>query len=94
MRTIVKVALPVFAFMLASAAAFSTEGSNIDPAENAMVIEGFIQNPSSTTCLPVEVDCTTNITGQICMSSEATPRQVWQKNSANACVLTLYKVIH
>lgn len=94
MKTIVKLALPVLAFTLASAAAYNTNESKISEAENALVIEGFIQNPSATECTSVPVDCTTINTGQICMSSEATPRQVWKKNAANACVLTLYKVIH
>lgn len=93
MKTIVKVVLPMMAFTLASAAAFNTHESKIAEADNALVIEGFIQNPSPTNCLAVEVDCTTAVTGQICMSSEATPRQVWHKNSANACVVTLYKVL-
>lgn len=95
MKTIVKVALPVLAFTLASAAAFNTNESKISEAENALAIQGFIQDPSPTTCLEVEVDdCTTLNTGEICMSNEATPRQVWHKNSAHACVVELYRVLH
>lgn len=94
MKTIIKVALPVLAFMLASAGAVSTNKAKVNKAEKTLLIEGFIQNPSPASCLSVSVDCTTINTGQVCMSSETTPRQVWAKNAANACVLNLYKVIH
>jgi len=93
MKTIVKVILPAVAFTLASAAAVSTNEAKIKESKKTVLITGFIQNPSPSSCLSVQVNCTTINTGQACMSSEATPRQVWKKNDANACVDNLYKII-
>ena len=94
MKTILKVILPVLAFTMASAAAVSTTEAKVTDAKKTVLITGFIQNPSPTNCLSVNVDCTTTNTAQTCMSSEAIPRQVWLKNAANACSVNLYKVIH
>jgi hypothetical protein len=94
MKTIVKVILPVLAFTLASAAAVSTNEKKVAEAKKPVAIFGYIQNPSAASCLQVSVDCSTTNTNQICMSSETIPRQVWLKNAANACNVTLYKVIH
>ncbi|CAM3625717.1 DUF6520 domain-containing protein [Flavobacterium gelidilacus] len=94
MRTFVKVILPVLAFTLASAAAVGTKTAKVEEANKPVLITGFIQNPSPLNCKPVQVDCSEAITEQTCMSTEAIPRQVWKKNAANACSLTLYKVTH
>jgi hypothetical protein len=94
MKTILKVILPVLAFTMASAAAVSTNEAKVTEAKKTVLFSGFIQNPSPANCLSVSVDCTTTNTGQACMSSESTPRQVWKKNAANACSDNLYKVIH
>lgn len=93
MKTIVKVILPVLAFTLASAAAVSTNEAKIKESKKTVSISGYIQNPSSEDCLQVNVDCTPVNTGQLCMSSEATPRQVFDKNEGNACSVNLFKVI-
>ena len=94
MKTIAKVILPVLAFTMASAGAISTNDAKVNEAKKPLLITGFIQNPNPTNCLEVSVDCTPVNTGQICMTSEATPRQVWRKNAANQCSQNLYKVIH
>ncbi len=94
MKTIAKVILPVLAFTLASAGAIGTNEAKVSEAKKPLLITGFIQNPNPTNCQLVTVDCTPENTGQICMSSEATPRQVWRKNIANQCSLNLYKVLH
>lgn len=94
MKTIVKVILPVLAFTLASATAVSTNEAKIKESKKTVLIIGFIQNPSPSNCLSVAVDCAVIHSGQICMSSKTTPRQVWLKNEANACVVSLYKVVH
>lgn len=94
MKTIFKVILPVMAFTLASAAAIGTNEIKVEEAKKPVVITGYIQNPTQFNCLPVSVDCTTEVTTQICESSEATPRKVWRMNTGNACNLDLYKVIH
>lgn len=93
MKTILKVFLPILAFTLASAAAVSNNETKVADAKKPL-ITGFIQNPSAASCLQVSVDCQQTFTNQVCMSSESTPRQVWLKNAANACSVTLYKVIH
>ncbi|WP_051269649.1 DUF6520 family protein [Flavobacterium suncheonense] len=94
MKTIAKVILPVLAFTLASAGAIGTNEAKVSEAKKPVLITGFIQNPNPNNCLEITVDCTPVNTGQICMSSEATPRQVWRKNIANQCSLNLYKVVH
>lgn len=93
MKNILKVILPVLAFTLASAGAVSTNDAKIKESKKTFLISGFIQNPSPSNCLAVSVDCTQTV-GAACMSSEATPRQVWLKNAANACSVNLYKVAH
>lgn len=94
MKTFLKVILPVLAFTLASAAAVETKAAKAEKAKNAVLITGYIQNPSPLNCEPVEVDCSINFTTVACMTSEATPRHVWEKNEANACNVTLYKVLN
>ena len=94
MKTYVKLILPVLAFTLASAAAVGTKAAKNEKAKNAVLVTGFIQNPSPLNCEPIEVDCSSAVTDETCMTSEAIPRQVWDKNEANACNVTLYKVIH
>lgn len=93
MKNILKVILPVLAFTLASAGAVSTNNAKVKNAKKTVAIIGFIQNPTAASCLQVSVDCTTTNTGQNCMSSEATPRRVWNKNAANACSVNLFKVL-
>jgi hypothetical protein len=93
MRTFVKLLMPVMAFAFASAGAVSTNEAKISDAKKPL-ITGFIQNPTPLNCLAVSVDCNTPVTAQVCMSSESVPRQVWKKNSANACSDNLYKVFH
>lgn len=93
MKNVLKVILPVLAFTLASAGAVSTNKAKVEEAKKPVAIIGFIHNPTAANCLQVSVDCTTTNTGQNCMSSEATPRRVWQKNAANACSVNLYKVL-
>lgn len=93
MKNIVKVMLPILAFTLASAGAVSTNNTKAEEAKKPVAIIGFIQNPTAASCLQVSVNCTTTNTGQNCMSSEATPRRVWQRNAANACTVNLFKVL-
>lgn len=91
MKNILKVILPVLALTLASAGAVSTNNAKVKESKKTVLITGFIQNPSSSNCQQVSVDCTTS-GNQACMSNEATPRQVYSKNAANACSVNLYKV--
>lgn len=92
MKTIVKVILPVLAFTLASAAAVSTHESKIKESKKDVLLLGYIQNPSESNCEPVEVDCSTEITTQACMTAEATPRHVFEKDESNACNVSLYRI--
>lgn len=93
MKNIFKVILPVLVFTLASAAAVNTHSAKVKETKNPVAIFGYIQNPTPSKCVEVSVNCTTTNTGQNCMSSEATPRRVWEKNEANACTENLYKVL-
>ena len=92
MKTIVKVILPVLVFTLASAAAVSTHESKIKDSKKTVLITAYIQNPSPQNCESVQVNCSTVNTQQACMTSEATPRQAFDKDEANACNVNLYKV--
>lgn len=93
MKRMFQFILPVLAFVLASAAAMNSVEPETTSKTSAVVLQGFIQNPTDFNCLEVQVNCTTLNTEEICMSSEGIPRQVWLKNTANACNVTLYKVI-
>ena len=93
MKNYLKVILPVLAFTMASAGAISTNSAKEKGTNEKAVIEGYIQNPTKSICLPTEVQCTPVNTGENCMSSELTPRRVWLKNEAHACSVNLFKVI-
>lgn len=93
MKTIVKVILPILAFTLASAAAVSTNETKAKDSKKTTAIIGFIQKTSPFDCDEVTVDCTTTNTNHACMSEELTPRQVWLKDTGNACNVPLYRVI-
>lgn len=93
MKTLIKVALPVLAFILASAGAVSTNEAKINKSEKTMSIEGFIQNPTVTNCSSVTVDCTEVNQPLLCtILHNGQEKQVWKKNAANACMVTLYRV--
>ncbi|PRZ19564.1 DUF6520 family protein [Flavobacterium granuli] len=93
MKTIVKVILPVLAFTLASAAAVSTNEAKIKESKKTVLIQGYIQNPSAQNCDPVdEVDCVTTASTQACMTIEAIPKRVFDKDESNACNVSLYRV--
>ncbi|MGQ7944146.1 DUF6520 family protein [Flavobacterium sp. WC2509] len=93
MKTIVKVILPVLAFTLASAAAVSTNEAKIKESKKVVAVLGYIQNPSPQDCDEVEVNCSEVNSGQACMTAEASPRQAFAKDEANACNVNLYKII-
>jgi hypothetical protein len=95
MKTLIKFALPIVAFMFASAAAITTNESKSTQNSKTMVIEGFIQNPTESNCLSVTVDCTTVNTGFMCEAfHNGQDRRVWLKNSSGACNLNLFKVVN
>ncbi|WP_313375322.1 DUF6520 family protein [Chishuiella sp.] len=84
--------LPIAAFLLAGIGAFATQQTTSSQSnQDAALIDGFIRHSSSTDCEPISVDCTTQVTDQLCMTEEATPEQVWQKNGLGQCVIELYK---
>ena len=94
MKNVFKVILPIMAFTLASAAAVGSHNSKLEEAKKPSSVIGFVHNPNSFNCLQVEVqDCSTINSGQNCMTIETTPRRVWLKNQANACSVSLYKVL-
>jgi hypothetical protein len=92
MKNIFKVILPVMAFTLASAAAVGSHDSKVEATKNPASIIGFVHNPNSFNCLQVEVDdCSTINSEEACMTSDASPKQVWLKDEGNACNVTLYR---
>lgn len=94
MKTIVKMILPVAAFVLASAGAISTNAKT-ESKTAAPLINGWIQNPNANSCeARTNLDCSTTNSGSVCMSSDATPKQVFLKNAAGQCSSNLYRVIH
>ena len=91
MKTIVKLVLPVAAFMLASAGAVGTHVSAKDSA-GMPLMTGYVHNPTSSNCLVVEVDCQIPSTGILCKAF--TPeRQVYSKNSLGKCEVPIWKVV-
>lgn len=89
MRTFVKMILPVAAFMLAGAGAVGTHLSQRS-TEGSATMTGYIHNPSSTNCLPVNVDCQIESSGVLCKFG--TPeKQVYRFSEADKCELTLWK---
>jgi hypothetical protein len=91
MKTIAKMILPVAAFMLASASAISTDVKTSNKSKDVL-ISAWVQNPDANNCVSqINLDCTTASGHPVCMSSELTPRQVFNKNIGNACSVPLYK---
>jgi hypothetical protein len=91
MNTIVKMILPVAVFALASAGAVSTQPAKGEASK--ALITGYIQfNNNPQDCRPVQVDCTTFNTGQLCMDPSDT-NQVYQKDEGLLeCTVPLYKI--
>jgi len=82
--------LPIAAFLLAGIGAFATQQTKSNESiKDTALIDGFIRHSSSTDCEEIKVDCTQELTDQLCMTEEATPQQVWQKNGVGQCVLEL-----
>lgn len=90
MKLLVKMILPVAAFALASAGAVNTKADKDAAASKVSTIE-WIQNPDQDHCLQRTVDCTTQNTGSLCMADSDT-NQVFRKNAAGKCNVTLYKI--
>jgi hypothetical protein len=94
MKTIVKMILPVAAFVLASAGAVSTNAKQENKAETTL-INGWIRTPDAQHCTEVfNLDCTTVSGTPVCMTTEATPKQVYNKNAASQCSVNLFKVLN
>jgi hypothetical protein len=92
MKTFVKVLMPVVAFALASAGAVSTNSPKASDARSG-AIPAFIQNPSSTSCVTVTANCSTNNTHQACMSIEQPTKKAYLKNASGACAVELWRVL-
>jgi hypothetical protein len=90
MKTIVKMILPVAVFVLASAGAISTKAEKENASKKALTTEWVRISGSPTNCDDVQVNCTQNITAQLCMD-ENNENQVFRKNAAGQCSIQLYK---
>lgn len=90
MKTFIKITVPLMTFALAGTGALKAEAIRKSPIVKPLMI-GYVHGANQNICIPVSVDCTPTASQQICMTNEATPRQVWGKNVANLCVLMLYK---
>src|SRR5690606_33955391 len=94
MKTLIKFALPIVAFMFASAAAITTNENKSTQNSKTMVIEGFIQHRREEFCLTVTVDGTTVNTALMCEAFDnGEDRRVSLKNSSGAWNLNLFKVV-
>lgn len=89
MKTVVKMMLPVALFALASAGAIGTKAAKGNNSQKLLTNE-WIQSPNASNCLQRTVDCTPVNTGIICMD-EQQEHQVFRKNAAGQCSVTLYK---
>lgn len=89
MKTILKMVLPVAAFALASAGAVSTTGSST-VADGTVLIDGWVHNPDVNNCSErINLNCRTTSGTPVCMSTDG--KQVFLKNGAGQCSVTLYK---
>ncbi len=78
--------LPLAAFVLASAAAVSTDESHKSKAEETLVMDGYIHNPTIDDCLEVKnVACELG-DGAPCLQSSFT---VYGFDEISGCNLTL-----
>ena len=82
--------LPIAAFALASAGAVSTNNSRIADAKSPP-LTAFAHGSGINPCEAQNVNCTTQILANKCMSSESPARQVWLKDGTGACVVNLYR---
>ena len=88
MKTVVKMILPVAAFMLASAGAVSTNKAD-DGNSSKLVMTGYLHKPSIP-CDAIEVNCQVQNNGQAC---EAGGQNVYRLTSPGFCPNLLWKVI-
>ena len=66
--------LPIAAFLLAGIGAYATQQTKSNESiKDTALIDGFIRHSSSTDCEEIKVDCTSEITTQLCMTEEAKP---------------------
>lgn len=80
------------AFVLASAGAVSTSGNAALKKDGSAVINGWIQNPDPFNCQErFDLECSNNSDNPVCMSTDATPKQVFLKNAADQCSEPLYR---
>lgn len=90
----IKLILPVIAFALASAGAVSNSGNAAIKKDGTVLINGWIQNPDPQHCSERKnLDCGNNTNNPVCMSFDATPKQVFLKNAADQCTQPLYKAV-
>lgn len=82
--TLLKMGMPVMAFMVAIAFAFATETQASD--KEALVV-GYILNSSGTDCVTAPRDCNT-IVGSLCKT--LTGSQVYAMKNGTSCVVELF----
>jgi hypothetical protein len=92
MKTVLKLWLPLGAFLLAGAGAVNNRMSK-EPTKKPLMT-GYVHNGTMTNCYARLVDCTVVNTGLTCLSSDVPPQQVFGKSSLNMCTIELYKDVH
>jgi len=85
-----KLILPALVIVLAITSAFTTEAGK--RAEDA-IVPGHVRLSSNPKDCSVEMDdCDTNFTDEVCrVGNISAGAQLWRKNGAGDCILTLYK---
>jgi hypothetical protein len=79
--------LPVAAFILASAAAVTTNETKVSKAD-VVTITGYIHSPMPSSCQSVNVECDV-IGAELCTSGAS---QVFDLDSGTTCAQPLYRI--
>lgn len=87
----VKQIIPVAAFALATVGAFTTHAMN-QRTRTIAPQQGFLKlNPAGTSCEQKDL-CSTINSGNLCtVGLSPTGAQIFGKNGANACIVTVYR---
>lgn len=98
MKTLFKMALPVAAFVLASAGAVSTKVAETAKTDDTVLINGWVQNPDENTCVQrTNLNCSISVTPNMCQAASPTAPgtlvQAFDKHPATGkCSRALYRI--
>lgn len=98
MKPLFKMALPVVAFVLASAGAVSTKVAETAKTDDTVLINGWVQNPDENTCVQrTNLNCSLSSTPNMCEAASPTAPgtlvPAFEKHAATGkCSRVLYRI--